>query len=102
MGYDDTDRTARLDRFSHIALKLTLGLQNICSFFRFALFDGEIYTLEPNSKGLTDTSLVVISVIKCSYLFMIFVSNGTVSSKKSIFSFVLSIITGSGFSFSCH
>ena len=33
-----------------IALKLTLGLQNLCSFFRFALFDGEIYPLEPISK----------------------------------------------------
>ena len=40
------DSTARLDRFSHIALKLTLGLQNLWSFFRFALFDGEIYPLE--------------------------------------------------------
>ena len=40
MWYDDS--TARLDRFSHIALKLTLGLQNLFSFFRFALFDGEI------------------------------------------------------------
>jgi len=29
------------------SLKLTLGLQN----FRFALFDGEIYPLEPISKG---------------------------------------------------
>ena len=48
MWYDDS--TARLDIFSHIALKLTLGLQNICSFFRFALFDGEIDPLEPISK----------------------------------------------------
>ena len=40
----------RLDRFSHIALKLTLGLKNLFSFFRFALFDGEIYPFEPNSK----------------------------------------------------
>ena len=47
--YDDN--TARFDRFSHIALKLTLGLQNLCSFFRFALFDGEIYNLEPISNG---------------------------------------------------
>ena len=44
MWYDDS--TARLDRFSHIALKQTLGLQNLCSFFRIALFDGEIYPLE--------------------------------------------------------
>ena len=48
MWYDDS--TARLDRFSHIALKLTLGLQNLCSFFRFALFDGEIYPLELTNK----------------------------------------------------
>ena len=41
---------ARLDRFSHIALKRTLGLKNVCSFFRFALFDGEIYPLESISK----------------------------------------------------
>ena len=33
----------------HIALKLTLGLQNLCSFFRFALFDGEISKLRVNS-----------------------------------------------------
>ena len=46
--YDDS--TARLNRFSHIALKLTLGLQNLCSFFRIALFDGEIYPLESISK----------------------------------------------------
>jgi len=44
MWYDDS--TARLDRFSHIGLKITLGLQNLCSFFRFALFDGEIYPLD--------------------------------------------------------
>jgi len=37
MWYDDS--TVRLDRFWNIALKLTLGLQNLCSFFRFALFD---------------------------------------------------------------
>ena len=67
MWYDE--RTARLDRFSHNTLKITLGLQSLCSFFRIALFDGEIYTLEPISKGRTDTSLVVISVIKC-YLFI--------------------------------
>ena len=48
MRYDDG--TARLDRFSHIALKLTLGLQNLWSFFRFALFDGEIYPLELSSS----------------------------------------------------
>ena len=41
--YDDS--TARLNRFLHIALKLTLGLQTFCSLFRFALFDGEIYHL---------------------------------------------------------
>ena len=61
--YDDS--TARLYRFSHIALKLTLGLQNLCSFFRFALFDGEIYPLEPISKDEQTHPLVVISVIKC-------------------------------------
>ena len=84
-----------LDRFSHIALKLTLNLQNLCSFFRFALFDGEIYPLEPISKRVNRH--VVISVIKCFYLFiiwvlafLIFVSNGTVSSKISIFSSILS------------
>ena len=49
MWYDDS--TARVDRFSHIALKLTLCLQNLFSFFRFALFDGEINLLEPISKG---------------------------------------------------
>ena len=38
LRYDGS--TARLDIFSHSALKL--DLQNICSFFRFALFDGEI------------------------------------------------------------
>ena len=83
-----------LDRFSYIALKLTLGLQNLCSSFRFALFIR------------FQTSLVVISVIKCLYLFifwvfefLIFVSNGTVSSKISIFYSILSIITRSGF---CH
>ena len=43
MWYDDS--TASLDRFLHITLKLTLGLQNFCSLFRFALFDGEIYPL---------------------------------------------------------
>jgi len=58
MWYDV--KTARLDRFSHIALKRTLGLKNVCSFFRFALFDGEIYPLESISKGWTDTFLVVI------------------------------------------
>ena len=57
MWYDDS--TARLDRFSLIALKLTLGLQNLCSFFRFALFDGEIYPLEPIQKGWTDTLLYI-------------------------------------------
>ena len=55
MWYDDS--TARLDRFSHIALKLTLGSQNLCSFFRFALFDGKIYPLKMISKEGTDTSL---------------------------------------------
>ena len=61
---------ASLDRFSHIALKLTLGFQNLCSFFTFALFDDEIYPLEPILKGCTgtDTSLAVISVRTCSYL----------------------------------
>ena len=34
MWYDDS--TARLERFSHNALKLTLGLQNLCSFSRYA------------------------------------------------------------------
>ena len=55
-------------------------------------------------KRVTDTSLVVISVIKCLYLFIfwvfaffILVSYGTVSSKISIFSSILSIITRSGF-----
>ena len=90
-----TGPETRLNRFSHIVLKLTLGLQNLRSFFRFALFDGEIYPLEPISKEWTDTSLVFISVIKCSYLFifwfwalafLIVVSNGTESSKISIFS----------------
>ena len=42
MGYEDS--TSRLDRFSHIALKLTLGFQNLFSFFRLALFDGEIFS----------------------------------------------------------
>ena len=36
--YDDN--TARLERFTHIVLKLSLGLQNLCSLFRFVLFDG--------------------------------------------------------------
>ena len=97
---------ARLDRFSHIALKLTQGLQNLCSFFRLALLDNEIYPLELISKEWTDTSLVVISVIKSSYMFIfifwvlafwIFVSNGIITSKISIFSSIISIITRTGF-----
>ena len=81
-------RTARLDKFSHFALKLNTGFAELSIFFRFALFDGEIYPFEAISKGSTDTSLVVLSVIKYSYLFIfrvfafwIFVSNGTVCSK---------------------
>ena len=58
MWYDDS--TARIDRFSHIALKLTLGLQILCSFLRIALFDGEIYPLEPISKGWTYTLLLYL------------------------------------------
>ena len=54
------DSTERLDRFLHIALKLMLGLLNLCSFFRFALFDGEIYPLEPILKGWTVISLRII------------------------------------------
>ena len=53
MRYDD--RTARLDRFSHIALKPTLGLQSLWNFFRFALFDGEICPIEAISKGHEQT-----------------------------------------------
>jgi len=49
MWYDG--RTATLDRFSHITLKLTLGLQNLCSFFRFTLFNGKLNPFEPISKG---------------------------------------------------
>ena len=63
----------------------------LCSFLRFALFD-------------IHTFLVVISLIKCSYLFIIWVlafliivSNGTGSSKIFIFSSILLIITRSGF-----
>ena len=83
-------RTATLDRFSHITLKLTLGLQNLCSFFRFTLFDGEIYPLE---LILVRSYLLIFWALT----FLIFVSNGTVSSKISIFSSILSIVTRSGF-----
>jgi len=44
-------RTARLDKFSHFALKLNTGFAELSIFFRFALFDGEIYPLKPISKG---------------------------------------------------
>ena len=85
--------TARLDRFSHISLKLTLGLQNLCCYFRFALFDGEIYPLEPISKrknrhipSCSICDRMFIFFIFWVLAFWIFVSNGTVSSKLSIFS----------------
>ena len=37
--------------FFKMLLNLTLGLQKLCSYFRFALFDVEIYFLNPISKG---------------------------------------------------
>ena len=62
MWYDDS--TARLDRFLHIALKLTLGLQNLWSFFRFALFDGKIYSLEPKKNINIKHKLKRVFIIK--------------------------------------
>ena len=42
----------------------------LMQFLKICFFDGEIYPLEPILKGWTDTSLVFIYVIKCSYLFI--------------------------------
>ena len=69
MWYDDS--TARLDRFSHIALKLALGFQKLCSFFRFVLFDSKIYPLKPISKGRIGTSQVSQVIISVKKMFIL-------------------------------
>ena len=68
-------------------------IETYTGFVELMQFDSEIHTY-----------LVVLSVIKCSYLFIIWVlafliivSNGTGSSKIFIFSSILLIITKSGF-----
>ena len=93
------DNTARLDRFSHIALKLTLGLQNFCNFFIFALFDIFSWAdFKRINRHIPSGYICDKMFIFWALVFLIFVSNGTVSSKIFIFSSILSMITRSGFS----
>ena len=74
-----------------------LGLQNLCSFFRFALFDMSSWAdfkrvnRHIPSCNICDKMFILVHLL--SVIVLDIFSNGTISSKISIVSSILSIIT---------